>query len=209
MKLLLVKGSDRSPEDSVTSKMYETFYEEVKKIGTVETKVYDIFKEDMPYIGENLFSAYNKEKNNEELNDKESRVLIASRKTKELFREADIVCFVFPMYNLSVPANLRTFIDYIFEAGYTFKYNNEGQMVQLMKEKNIILLNARGGIYSGEGNGLDMCVNYMKASLATCLGMNIMDEIIIEGHNKSPESADAIIEEGLNKIKESVKKLTQ
>lgn len=207
MKLLIVKGTDRSSKDSVSALMYETFYNEAEKYNTIETTVYDTYVEDMPYIGNDLFAAYGKNANKEELTASEERVYKASVRAKELFKEADVVCFAFPMYNLSVPANVRTFIDYIFEAGFTFKYNEEGQMVQLMKDKKIILLNARGGIYSGEGNRLDMCVNYMSTALGTVLGMNITDEIIIEGHNQNPNRADELKEAGLSKVREAVRKL--
>ena len=48
---------------------------------------------------------------------------------------ADVVVFAFPLWNLTIPAKLQTFIDYVFQAGYTFKYNENGQLEGLMTDK--------------------------------------------------------------------------
>jgi FMN-dependent NADH-azoreductase len=39
-------------------------------------------------------------------------------------------------------------------------------------------------------------------------GMEIVDEVIIEGHNAMPAQAETIIAEGLERVKEVAKKLS-
>lgn len=56
--------------------------------------------------------------------------------------------FAFPLWNFAIPAKLQTFVDYVAAAGFSFKYSLEGKLIQLMTVKKVILLNARGGIYS-------------------------------------------------------------
>lgn len=207
MNLLIIKATDRSVNDSVTAKMFDAFYEEVKGKEGINVTVYDVYKEDMPYIGNDLFTAFGKLANGVVLSKEEERVLNACQKAKDLLAKADTVALAFPMWNLSVPANLKTFIDYVAQAGFAFKYDENGQMVPLMKDKNAILLNARGGYYSGEANALDMSVNFVNKIFGMLFGMNITDEVIIEGHNARPDKAEEIISEGLSKVREAAKRL--
>ena len=122
---------------------------------------------------------------------------------------ADVVVFAFPLWNLTIPAKLQTFIDYVYQAGFTFKYDENGQTVQLMTDKKAIILNARGGIYSTpEAAPMEMAANYIKNVFGGVFGMEIVDEVIIEGHACSPDQAEAIIAEGLAKVEAAAKELS-
>lgn len=181
MNVLIVKGNNRPASESVSSKMFETFLNAIKDHKHLNVSVYDVFAEDMPYIGQDLFSALGKLAKNEPLTELEQRILTAK---------------------------LQTFIDYIWEAGYTFKYDENGKLVQLMADKKVILLNARGGIYSTpETAPMDMSVNYMRNVFGGMFGMEIIAEVIIEGHNANPDRAEEIIAEGLQRVTEAAKKL--
>ena len=114
----------------------------------VNVTTYDVFAEDMPYFGQDLFNAFGKVESGEELTDLEQRILAAKQKAKDALTAADVVVFAFPLWNLTIPAKLQTFVDYVYEAGYAFKYDENGQAVQLMTDKKAIILSARGGIYS-------------------------------------------------------------
>lgn len=206
MNLLVVKANNR-PE-GVSSKMYETFMESIKDAKNLNVTVYDVFEEDMPYFGQELFDAFGKLQRGEGLSELEQRLLAAKQKAKDVFAAADVVVFVFPLWNLTVPAKLHTFIDYIDEAGYTFKYGPDGSPVYLMPEKRIILMNARGGYYSSpEMQKMEHAVNYMRSIFAGMFGMQVTDEVVIEGHNASPDKADEIIGNGMRKVTEAVEKL--
>ena len=110
------------------------------------------------------------------------------------------------MWNLTIPAALHTFIDYIFQAGFTFSYNEDGSMNQLLKDKEVVLLNARGGVYSGEMSGMESAVTFMEKVFGGMFGMTISDEVIIEGHNADPSKTEEIIAAGLEKVAEAAKK---
>ena len=121
-----------------------------------------------------------------------------------------IVVFAFPLWNLTIPAKLQTFIDYVYAAGFAFKYDAQGNMVQLMTDKKAIFLNARGGIYSTpEAAPMEMAVNYMRAVFGGVFGMQIIDEVIIEGHNAMPAKAQEIISAGMEEVKASAQRLVE
>ena len=198
MNVLVIKANNRPASEAVSSKMYETFMENLKGVNVT---TFDVFAEDMPYFGQDLFNAFGKLESGEELTDAEQRILAAKQKAKDALTAADLVVFAFPLWNLTIPAKLQTFVDYVYEAGYSFKYDENGQAVQLMTDKKAIILNARGGIYSApEAAPMEMAVNYVKNVFGLVFGMQIVDEVIIEGHATAPDQAEQIIAQGLEKV---------
>ena len=206
MNVLVVKANNRPASEAISSKMYETFMENLEGVNVT---TYDVFAEDMPYFGQDLFNAFGKMSSGEELTDLEQRIVAAKQKAKDALSAADIVVFAFPLWNLTIPAKLQSFVDYVYEAGYAFKYDENGQAVQLMTDKKAIILSARGGIYSNpEAAPMEMAVNYMKNVFGGVFGMEIIDEVIIEGHNATPDQAQSIIAEGLEKVAAAAKNLS-
>lgn len=208
MNILVVKANNRPATEAISSKMYETFMEAVKDAKDLHVTTFDVFAEDMPYFGQDLFNAFGKTQNGEELTDVEQRLLAAKQKAMDALSAADVVVFAFPLWNLTIPAKLQTFVDYTYQAGYAFKYTPEGQMVSLMPEKKAILLSARGGIYSTpESAPMEMAATYMRNVFGGVFGMSV-EEVIIEGHNAMPDKAEQIIAEGLEKVTAIAKSLS-
>lgn len=206
MNVLVVKANNRPASDAVSSKMYETFMEHIEGVNVT---TFDVFAEDMPYFGQDLFNAFAKVQSGEEMTDLEKRILAAKQKAMDALKAADLVVFTFPLWNLTIPAPLQTFIDYVYQAGFTFKYNEQGQLVQLMTDKKAIILSARGGVYSTPETALmEMAATYIKNVVGGVFGMEIVDEVIIEGHNAMRDQAENIIAEGLEKVKEAAKKVS-
>ena len=126
MNVLVVKGNNRPAEEAISSKMYETFLAAAKENEKLNITTYNVFSEDMPYLGQDLFGAYGKMAVGEELTDIETRLLAAKQKVMDAVTAADVIVFAFPLWNLTIPAKLQTFIDYIFAAGFAFKYDETG-----------------------------------------------------------------------------------
>ena len=204
MNVLVVKANNRPASEGVSSKMYDVFMDNVGS--DVNVKTFDVFKEDMPYFGQDFFDAMQKSAQAEELNDIEQRILTAANKAMDAFLDADVVVFAFPLWNKTIPAPLQTFIDYIYRAGVTFKYTEEGPQ-GLVPEKKVIILNARGGIYSTpEMAPSEMSVNYIRM-IMNFFGIEDIEEVIIEGHNMYPDKAQEIIEDGMKRVEEMAQSL--
>lgn len=207
MNILVVKANNRPAHEGVSSKMYETFMEELKGQNVT---TYDVYEEDMPYFGQDLFNAFGKVQSGEELSDIEARILAAKQKAMDVISAADVVVFAFPLWNLTIPAKLQTFIDYVYQAGFTFKYNEQGQLVGMMPEKKAIILSARGGIYSTpETAPMEMAVTYIRNVVGGVFGMEIINEVVIEGHNAFPDRKDEILNAGMEKVKEVAAQLAK
>ena len=206
MNILVIKANNRPSSEGISSKMYETFMENIEG---VNVSTFDVFAEDMPYFGQDLFNAFGKLQSGEEMTDIETRILAEKQKAMDALTAADVVVFAFPLWNLTIPAKLQTFIDYVYQAGFTFKYDENGQLVSLMTDKKAIILNARGGLYSAPAMApMEMSVNYIKNVVGGVFGMEIIDEVIIEGHNAMPDKAAEIIAEGLEKVKAAAQELS-
>lgn len=208
MNVLVVKANNRPASEAVSSKMYETFMEAVKDASNLNVTTYDVFEEDTPYFGQDLFNAFGKMQNGGELTDVEQRLVAAKQKAMDALSAADVVVFAFPLWNLTIPAKLQTFIDYVYAAGFAFKYDAEGNMINLMTDKKAIFLTARGGVYSTpEMQPMEMAANYMRNVFGGIFGMQIIGEVVIEGHNAMPDKAQDIIAAGLEQVKEVAKQL--
>ena len=200
MNILVVKANNRPSTEGVSSKMHEVFMNELPQQTDLNINTFDVFEEDMPYFGQDFFNAMTKSAQAEQLTDIEQRILTASNKAMDAFMDAEVVVFAFPLWNKTIPAPLQTFIDYIYRAGVTFSYNENGP-VGLVPDKKVIILNARGGVYSTpEMAPSEMSVNYIRM-IMNFFGITNIEEVIIEGHNQYPDRAEQIIADGMEDVK--------
>ena len=205
MKNVLVIKANNRP-DGVSTKMYETFMAGIANAEGLNVSTFDVFEENLAYFGQELFNAFGKMQNGEELTAMEKASVESMNKAREALTPADIVVFAFPLWNQTIPAALQSFIDYTYGAGYSFKYNEQGQLVSLMTDKKYIVLNARGGNYSTPAMAsMEMAVNYINNVIGGVYGMEKIGEVIIEGHAAAGDKAPEIIAEGLEKVAELAK----
>lgn len=61
---------------------------------------------------------------------------------------ADLWLFGIPMYNYSVPANFKAYIDQIVRVRRTFRVNDRGEYEGLVYNKRVIVITTRGGAFS-------------------------------------------------------------
>ena len=86
-----------------------------------------------------------------------------SEKLVSQFLAADVVVIGAPLYNFSIPTQLKAWIDRIAQVGRTFAYTDKGP-VGLAGGKTIIVASARGGMYSTSdaGNAMEHQESYLK-----------------------------------------------
>lgn len=63
------------------------------------------------------------------------------------FLAADRYVFAVPMYNFSIPANFKAYIDQIVRVGHTFSVEADGSYKGLVTGKKMLIVTARGGSY--------------------------------------------------------------
>ncbi|MDB5871035.1 MAG: FMN-dependent NADH-azoreductase [Ramlibacter sp.] len=97
------------------------------------------------------------------LSDVQRRENEISEKLVSQFLAADVVVIGAPMYNFSVPTQLKAWIDRVAQAGRTFTYTDKGPK-GLATGKTVIIASSRGGVYSSNPAmaGLDHQESYLK-----------------------------------------------
>jgi FMN-dependent NADH-azoreductase len=107
--------------------------------------------------------------------------LAAGKKALEDFLAADVVVVGAPMYNFSVPSQLKAWIDRLAVAGKTFRYSEGKGPEGLCGGKKLIVVSSRGGLFSeGPAAALDHQEAYLKA-LFGFLGVTDISFIRAEG----------------------------
>ncbi|HEY0801872.1 MAG TPA: NAD(P)H-dependent oxidoreductase [Steroidobacteraceae bacterium] len=62
---------------------------------------------------------------------------------------ADIIVIGAPMYNFSIPSQLKAWIDRVVIAGKSFRYGPNGAESLLPKNKKVFIASSRGSVYTG------------------------------------------------------------
>lgn len=92
----------------------------------------------------------------------QDEALALSDKLVEELQRSDTIVIGTPIYNFSIPAVLKAWIDQIARAGVTFKYGENGP-VGLLEGKKVIVTVASGG--TAIGSDYDFATPYLKFAL--------------------------------------------
>lgn len=99
---------------------------------------------------------------------------------------ADVLVIGAPMYNFTIPTQLKAWLDRVLKAGVTFKYTEQGP-VGLLQGKTAYIASGRGGVYSqGEAAALDHQESYLRNALAF-IGITDVHVVRAEGLNLGEE----------------------
>ena len=113
--------------------------------------------------------------------------LAASAAALDEFLTADIVVIGAPMYNFTIPSQLKAWIDRILVAGKTFSYGANGPQ-GLAGDKRVIFAISRGGYY-GAGTpaaSLEHLESYLRGVFGF-MGIHDAEFIIADGIQVGPE----------------------
>lgn len=116
------------------------------------------------------------------------------------FLAADVIVVGSPLYNFSIPSQLKAWIDRLAQAGRTFRYTAEGPE-GLAKGKTVIAILSRGGIYSTSEAGQAM--EHQESYLKTVFGFfGITDVRVVraEGTDLGGESREAALSTAAEQI---------
>lgn len=94
------------------------------------------------------------------LTEAQKRENAISERLVSQFLAADVVVVGAPMYNFTIPSQLKAWIDRLAQAGRTFKYTDQGA-VGLAGGKTLIVASSRGGAY-GDNSAFDHQESYLK-----------------------------------------------
>ncbi|MGH8184492.1 MAG: FMN-dependent NADH-azoreductase [Rhodanobacteraceae bacterium] len=108
------------------------------------------------------------------------------------FLAADIAVVGAPMYNFTIPTQLKSWLDRILIAGKTFRYTENGPE-GLAGGKRVIVASSRGGVYSeGPAMAVDFQETYLKHVFGV-IGIPDVEFVRAEGLNLGAEQRETAL----------------
>jgi FMN-dependent NADH-azoreductase len=197
-KILYIKANAKPIGVSRTFRISDSFINEYRKNHPDDEIItLDLYKENIKLLNENDINTVFGPKTAESRN---HPVL----KYAYQFAEADKYVIAEPMWNLSIPAILKAYIDYICVTGITFKYTEHGS-VGLLQGKKALNITARGGEYSSEPyNAYEMGERYLRTIFAF-FGVTDFTGIHADRLDIIGEDVEAIVGKAIREAQELAK----
>ena len=118
----------------------------------------------------------------------------------EQFQQADSVVIGAPMYNFTLPSQLKAWLDRILVAGQTFRYREDGSVEGLAAGKRVIVALSRGGFYRGDAPAAGL--EHLETYLTGVFGfIGITPEFVAaDGIAIGPEQREASVANALGEV---------
>ncbi len=200
LRVLRIDASSRY-QGSVTRRLVDDFMAVLQKhYKKIHIQQRDLIHDNLPFINEEWISAnFTKA----EQRTAEQRVVLAqSDSLVEQMQDADILVFGVPIYNFSVPASLKAWIDLVARAGLTFRYTENGP-IGLLNNKKAYLILASGG--TPIGGAIDYASGYLRHVMGF---LGIRDVELISAERLNADGADSQ-QSAQRQIGDAVEKLQQ
>ncbi|CAK7046004.1 FMN-dependent NADH-azoreductase [Tissierella sp. P1] len=197
-KLLYIKANAKPEGKSRTFKISDSFIEAYKESHPNDTVItLDLYNEGIDFLSIDDIDTIFGPKTNE---NRYHRIL----KYAYQFAEVDKYVIAEPMWNLSIPAILKAYMDYVCVTGITFKYTEEGP-VGLCTGKRAINISARGGNYSVEPfSAYEMGDRYLR-TIFGFFGITDFTTIAADGLDVMGNDVDHILEKTIKDAQEIAK----
>ncbi len=186
--LLYIKANAKEDKDSMSIKISDYFIKEYKNRNPKDKIItLDLKKEPIEFLTkEDLKIIFGKDKA------LDHPILNYARQ----FAKADKYVISEPMWNLSVPAVLKAYIDYICVPGITFEYDEEGTK-GLLSDRKAINISSRGGLYPREmGPRVEMGDSYIRKVFAL-FGVVKYQTLYLEGADNKKYDTEILLQQAL------------
>ena len=202
LNVLLINASSRTA-DSVTRYLTQKVVDQLEQSASIrKLMVRDVAEMSLPFIKESWVEANFTAP--EQRNEKHHKELALSDALVDELKLADVIVMGVPIYNFSVPAALKAWIDLVARAGVTFRYTSEGPK-GLLEGKQAIVAVASGGVE------IDSAIDFTTPYLRHVLGfIGIQDVKIIEAERlninaeESRKRAELQVDQAVSKIKKQM-----
>jgi len=206
-KVLYITANPKQENKSFGLRVGREFINEYKKLNKDDViEEIDLFDTYVPMVDKDILNAWEKLASGTEfqnLKEEEKNKLVAFSSLTDQFINADKYVIVTPIWNFTIPAVMKAYLDTVCVAGKTFKYTENGP-VGLLQGKKVIHVQASGGFFSEEpGKNLDFGTNYIR-TIMNFIGITDYETIYVEGMNQFPERAESFLDKAINNVDELV-----
>ena len=177
MSNVLVLKSSILGANSQTNQLSDYFINKLTKANIVQR---DLSANPLPYFDSTATTALR----GQPTTDEENALLALSYELVSEIKNADVIVINAPMYNFSVPTQLKSYFDFIARPRVTFQYTEKGPE-GLLTGKKAVVLAAFGGIHQNQPT--DLVTTYVKTILGF-IGITDVQFVYVEGIGFGPEA---------------------
>ncbi|WP_218753653.1 FMN-dependent NADH-azoreductase [Vibrio parahaemolyticus] len=175
---------------SQSNKLVEDF---IKNVDQDKLTVRDLAANPLPVLD---FAVATALRATEDLSQEQQAVVDLSDTLIEEVKAADTLVIAAPMYNFTIPTQLKNWIDLIARAGVTFKYTENG-VQGLIEGKKAIVVTTRGGIH--KDSPTDNVTPYLRTVLGF-VGITDVEFVYAEALNMGEDAASKGISEAQSQL---------
>ncbi|MEF1296777.1 FMN-dependent NADH-azoreductase [Vibrio parahaemolyticus] len=175
---------------SQSNKLVEDF---IKNVDQDKLTVRDLAANPLPVLD---FAVATALRATEDLSQEQQAVVDLSDTLIEEVKTADTLVIAAPMYNFTIPTQLKNWIDLIARAGVTFKYTENG-VQGLIEGKKAIVVTTRGGIH--KDSPTDNVTPYLRTVLGF-VGITDVEFVYAEALNMGEDAASKGILEAQSQL---------
>lgn len=189
MKTLLQINSSVFGENGQSSQLNKLFVEEwLAKNPSGQVVKRDLSQDAIPHLDGNRISAFFTPA--DQRSAEQQAIVDFSDQLIAEIQSADALVIGVPMYNFSIPSQLKAYFDHLARAGVTFKYTEKGP-VGLLQNKPVYVITTRGGIHKGLPS--DSQTSFVQSFLGF-LGLTNVQFIYAEGLNMGDKKDASLTE---------------
>ncbi|MDF4915795.1 FMN-dependent NADH-azoreductase [Vibrio parahaemolyticus] len=190
MSRVLALKSSILGDYSQSNKLVEDF---IKHVDQDKLTVRDLAANPLPVLDFAVATALRATK---DLSQEQQVVVDLSDTLIEEVKAADTLVIAAPMYNFTIPTQLKNWIDLIARAGVTFKYTENG-VQGLIEGKKAIVVTTRGGIH--KDSPTDNVTPYLRTVLGF-VGITDVEFVYAEALNMGEDAASKGISDAQSQL---------
>ncbi|HAS6306750.1 TPA: FMN-dependent NADH-azoreductase [Vibrio vulnificus] len=179
MSRLLVLKSSILGDYSQSNKLVDEF---INKFDQQDVVVRDLAEQPLPVLDFQVATAL---RASGDLSEAQQAIVDLSDQLIAEIKHADTLIIAAPMYNFTVPTQLKNWIDLIARAGVTFTYTEQGPK-GLIEGKKAVVVTTRGGIHKDTSS--DIITPYLKTVLGF-VGITEVEFVYAEALNMGEDFA--------------------
>ncbi|MFB9217014.1 FMN-dependent NADH-azoreductase [Vibrio sinaloensis] len=190
MSRVLALKSSILGDYSQSNKLVEDF---IKNVDQENLTVRDLAAQPLPVLD---FAVATALRATEDLSQEQQEVVNLSNTLIEEIKAADTLVIAAPMYNFTIPTQLKNWIDLIARAGVTFQYTESG-VQGLIEGKKAIVVTTRGGIH--KDSPTDNITPYLRTVLGF-VGITDVEFVYAEALNMGEDAAEKGMSEAQDQL---------
>ncbi|HDY7867411.1 TPA: FMN-dependent NADH-azoreductase [Vibrio vulnificus] len=179
MSRLLVLKSSILGDYSQSNKLVDEF---INKFDQQDVVVRDLAQQPLPILDFQVATAL---RASGDLSEAQQAIVDLSDQLIAEIKHTDTLIIAAPMYNFTVPTQLKNWIDSIARAGVTFTYTEQGPK-GLIEGKKAVVVTTRGGIHKDAAS--DIITPYLKTVLGF-VGITEVEFVYAEALNMGEDFA--------------------